>query len=53
MQLPTQFLVQRQTTMYNGDLFEAIKHPDKGNRFSDANIKLTPKTIICFECKSL
>jgi len=28
MQLPTQFLVHRQTTMYNGDLFEAIEHPD-------------------------
>jgi hypothetical protein len=27
MQLPTQFLVQRQTTMNSGDLFEAIKSP--------------------------
>jgi hypothetical protein len=26
MQLPTQFLVHRQTTMYNGDLIEAINH---------------------------
>jgi len=25
MQLPTQFRVQRQTTMNSGDLFEAIK----------------------------
>jgi hypothetical protein len=48
MQLPTQFLVQRQTTMYNGDLFEAIKDPDIENRFADTNIKLTPKNHLLF-----
>jgi hypothetical protein len=40
--------------MYNGDLFEAIKHPDIENRFADGDIKLTHrKPFFCFGCKRL
>jgi len=43
MQLPTQFLVHRQTTMNSGDLFEATKHPLNSQNKTRYDIKLTPK----------